>query len=74
VETLAQVGLVFLMFSIGLRLSVRKLRRFGFPIVAAVLLGALAMYYLSRLLAAALGWGSTEGLFLAGMLMISSSP
>jgi monovalent cation:H+ antiporter-2, CPA2 family len=73
VETLAQVGLVFLMFSIGLRLSVRRLRRFGFPIVAAVLVGALAMYYLSRLLAAALGWGSTEGLFLAGMLMISSS-
>ncbi|HZZ18042.1 MAG TPA: cation:proton antiporter [Opitutaceae bacterium] len=73
VETLAQLGLVFLMFSIGLRLSVRKLRRFGFPIVAAVVLGALAMYYLSRLLAAALGWGSTEGLFLAGMLMISSS-
>jgi CPA2 family monovalent cation:H+ antiporter-2 len=73
VETLAQVGLVFLMFSIGLRLSVRKLRRFGFPIVAAVLVGALGMYYLSRLLAAALGWGSTEGLFLAGMLMISSS-
>ena len=31
------------------------------------------MYYLSRLLAAALGWSSTEGLFLAGMLMVSSS-
>jgi CPA2 family monovalent cation:H+ antiporter-2 len=39
----------------------------------AVFLGAIAMYYLSRLLAAALGWGATEGLFLAGMLMVSSS-
>jgi monovalent cation:H+ antiporter-2, CPA2 family len=73
IETLAQVGLVFLMFSIGLRLSLRKLRRLGLPLLAAVFGGAVAMYYLSRLLAASLGWSSTEGLFLAGMLMISSS-
>ena len=73
IETLAQVGLVFLMFSIGLRLSLRRLRRFGPQLVAAVGLGAGVRYYLSRLLAAALGWGTTEGLFLAGMLMISSS-
>lgn len=73
IETLAQVGLVFLMFSIGLRLSLRRLRRLGLPLVAAVFLGAAAMYYLSRLLGAVLGWSSTEGLFLAGMLMISSS-
>jgi CPA2 family monovalent cation:H+ antiporter-2 len=73
IETLAQVGLVFLMFSIGLRLSLRKLRRLGLPLLGAVFGGATAMYYLSRLLAAALGWNSTEGLFLAGMLMISSS-
>jgi monovalent cation:H+ antiporter-2, CPA2 family len=73
IETLAQVGLVFLMFSIGLRLSLRKLRRLGLPLLAAVFGGATAMYYLSRLLAAAIGWNSTEGLFLAGVLMISSS-
>ncbi len=73
IETLGQVGLVFLMFSIGLRLSLRKLRRLGLPLLAAVFGGATAMYYLSRLLAAALDWNSTEGLFLAGMLMISSS-
>ena len=36
IETLAQVGLVFLMFSIGLRLSLRKLRRLGLPLLAAV--------------------------------------
>jgi CPA2 family monovalent cation:H+ antiporter-2 len=73
IETLGQVGLVFLMFSIGLRLSLRKLRRLGLPLMAAVFGGATAMYYLSRLLAASLGWSTTEGLFLAGMLMISSS-
>jgi CPA2 family monovalent cation:H+ antiporter-2 len=73
IQTLAQVGLVFLMFSIGLRLSLRKLRRLGLPLLAATVGGSAAMYYLARLLAAALGWSTVQGLFLAGMLMISSS-
>ncbi|MFZ9683496.1 MAG: cation:proton antiporter, partial [Cephaloticoccus sp.] len=33
IETLAQIGLVFLMFSIGMKLSLRKLRRLGWPMV-----------------------------------------
>ena len=73
IQTLAQIGLVFLMFSIGLRLSVRKLRRMGLGLMVATCAGALIMYYLARLLGAALGWSSTESLFLAGMLMVSSS-
>src|SRR6202142_3146250 len=60
IEALAQVGLVFLMFSIGLRLSLRKLRRLGLPLLAAAVAGAIAMYYLTRLLAAAAGWSGPE--------------
>jgi CPA2 family monovalent cation:H+ antiporter-2 len=73
IETLAQVGLVFLMFSIGLQLSVRKMRRLGLALMLATFGGAVMMYYLTRMFGAALGWGSTESLFLAGMLMVSSS-
>lgn len=73
VETLAQIGLVFLMFSIGLGLSVRKLRRLGMSLLFATFGGAIVMFYLSRLLAVGLGWSSMEGLFLAGALMVSSS-
>jgi CPA2 family monovalent cation:H+ antiporter-2 len=73
IETLAQVGLVFLMFSIGLGLSVRKLRRLGLGLLFATFCGAMAMYYLSRLFALAMGWDARAGLFLAGMLMVSSS-
>lgn len=73
IETLAQVGLVFLMFAIGLGLSLRKMRRLGPGLMLATFAGAITMYYLSRLLSAALGWSHTEGLFLAGMLMVSSS-
>ncbi|MEO7415406.1 MAG: cation:proton antiporter [Opitutaceae bacterium] len=73
IEALAQLGLVFLMFSIGLKLSLRKLQRLGFGLMFATFGGALIMYYLTRVLGAALGWSSTETLFLAGILMVSSS-
>jgi monovalent cation:H+ antiporter-2, CPA2 family len=73
IETLAQVGLVFLMFGIGLRLSVRKLRRLGIALLLAVFFSAAVVYCLSRVLGASLGWSSKESLFLAGMLMVSSS-
>ncbi|MGH7958957.1 MAG: cation:proton antiporter, partial [Opitutaceae bacterium] len=73
VETLAQIGLVFLMFSIGLQLSFQKLRRLGLSLLVATFLGAVVMYQLSRLLAVSLNWSAREGLFLAGMLMVSSS-
>jgi CPA2 family monovalent cation:H+ antiporter-2 len=73
IETLAQLGLVFLMFSIGMRLSVRKLRRLGLSLLIAAMGGAVLIYYLTRLLGAALGWSTIESLFLAGMLMVSSS-
>ena len=73
IDTLAQIGLVFLMFSIGLQLSLRKLRRLGLSLMFATFASAMVMYQLSRLFAAAVGWSATEGLFLAGMLMVSSS-
>ncbi len=73
VDTLAQIGLVFLMFAIGLQLSVRKMRRLGISLMFATFGGAIAMYHLSRIFAVTLGWSAIEGLFLAGMLMVSSS-
>lgn len=73
IETLAQIGLVFLMFSIGLRLSVRKLRRLGLGLMLATFAGAITVFYLSRLFAVSVGWNGREGIFLAGMLMVSSS-
>jgi monovalent cation:H+ antiporter-2, CPA2 family len=73
IETLAQLGLVFLMFSIGMRLSLRKLRRLGLSLLFAAMGGAVLIYYLTRLLGAAMGWSSIESLFLAAMLMVSSS-
>ena len=73
IETAAQVGLVFLMFSIGLRLSLRRLRRLGAGLLLAVGLSAVLVYYATRGLGVAAGLDGTQTLFLAAMLMVSSS-
>ena len=73
IDTLAQVGLVFLMFSIGLHLSLRRLRRLGPSLLVATFAGAIVVYGFTRIFAGAMGWSATEGFVLAAMLMVSSS-
>jgi CPA2 family monovalent cation:H+ antiporter-2 len=73
IETLAQVGLIFLMFSIGMGLSLRKLRRLGLSLVLATFTGAMMVYILTRALGGIIGLSSVETAFLAAMLMVSSS-
>jgi CPA2 family monovalent cation:H+ antiporter-2 len=73
VETLGQMGLVFLMFGIGLRLSIRRLRGFGVSLLLAVGVGASVVYYVTRLASALIGFSRMEGVFLAAMLVVSSS-
>lgn len=73
IQTLAQVGLVFLVFSIGLRLSLSRLRRMGLGLLLAVAASAGILYALTRVAGNAAGLGNVTTLFVAGMLMVSSS-
>jgi CPA2 family monovalent cation:H+ antiporter-2 len=73
IQTLSQVGLVFLMFSIGLGLSLTKLARLGLPTLAATALGAFGMLHLTQLIGALAGWSPLHSLFVASMVMVSSS-
>lgn len=73
VEALAELGLVFLMFSIGLQLSLRRLQRLGVSLFLAAFAGAFVIFQTTRVLAITLGWSGREGLFLAAMLMVSST-
>ena len=73
IAQLSHVGLVFLMFAIGLELSLSKLRRMGLPIIMATAIGALFMFAFTLLLGRALGWTPLQSLFVAAMLMVSSS-
>lgn len=73
IETLAQVGLVFLMFSIGMKLSLRRLRRLGPALLVATAVGAVVMFIFARAVGTALGWPHVQSMFLAAMMMVSSS-
>lgn len=70
---LSQVGLVFLMFSIGLGLSLTKFGRMGAPIIAATGIGAFFVLNLTELAGFAVGWSPLQSMFVAAMLMVSSS-
>lgn len=73
IETLAQVGLVFLMFSIGMKLSLRKLRRLGWPLIVATFVTALIVFGGARMAAPVLGISGEAAVFFAAMLIVSSS-
>jgi monovalent cation:H+ antiporter-2, CPA2 family len=73
IQTLAQLGLVFLMFSIGLQLSLQRMRAVGLPAIAATAVGAFMVFHLGRWLALGMGFTPSQGLFFAAALMSSSS-
>lgn len=73
IQTLAQIGLVFLIFSIGLNLGLSRLKRLGLSTLAATFISAAVVLSGCRLFGLALGWSTTVSLFFAGMLMVSSS-
>jgi len=73
VEEAAKLGLVFLFFSVGLRLSIVKLRRLGVSVLIAVCVAVALIGYLTRMMGLLGGLGGTQTLFLAAMVMVSSS-
>lgn len=73
IQSLAQIGLVFLIFSIGQGIKLQRLRKVGLPLVLATLIIAALVLVGCRVLGTALGWPETYSLVLAGMLMVSST-
>lgn len=70
---LRELGVVFLMFYIGLEMDLRILRRVLAPAFTALCLQTAAFLFIGLQLAPLLDWTSTQGLFLGGLLAISSS-
>lgn len=73
IMALSQVGLVFLMFSIGLGLSLTKFGRLGVATIMGTALGAFFVLNLTQALGLAAGWTGAHTVFVAAMLMVSSS-
>lgn len=73
VQVLAQLGMVFVMFGIGLGFSLRRLRQLGLGVLVATGLGAFLVFTVSRGVGAALGLPPDAAVFFAAMLLVSSS-
>ncbi len=73
VETWGQVGVIFLLFSLGLEFSFKKLVQMGSTAVIGCLTIVIGMMTTGFLLGRAMGWNEMNSLFLGGMLCMSST-
>src|SRR5438128_2478376 len=70
IKTLAELGVVFLMFSLGLEFSLRKLRKVGFTALIAAGLEILLMVAVGYEIGRAFGWKTMDCVFIGAMLSI----
>jgi CPA2 family monovalent cation:H+ antiporter-2 len=73
IHTLAELGILLLLFSLGLEFDLRKLRRVGGVAFLAAILEILLMIWLGYSVGRLLGWGEMDSLFLGAILSISST-
>ena len=73
IETLAELGIIFLMFALGLEFSLRKLRQVGATAFIAASLEILLMILAGYGLGRAFGWNQMDSIFLGAILSISST-
>lgn len=73
VEAWSEIGIIFMMFSVGLEFSFTKLMSMGSKALIAAFLGIIGMIGVGALLGFVMGWGVMESIFLGGMLSMSST-
>jgi CPA2 family monovalent cation:H+ antiporter-2 len=73
IETLAELGIIFLMFALGLEFSLRKLKKVGATAFIAASLEILLMILAGYSLGRAFGWNEMDSIFLGAILSISST-
>lgn len=73
IQTWADIGVIFLMFTLGLEFSVKKIFKMGIRPVVAACVVMFCMMSLGDLVGHLLGWSSINSLFLGGMMAMSST-
>ncbi len=73
VRNLSELGVLLIMFSLGLELSLRRLLRVGAPATLVALIEMGLMLWLGFSAGLAFGWSHTESLFLGAAVCISST-
>lgn len=73
VRQISELGVVFLLFFIGMEFDISRLRSVITPALLAVAAQTVAMLYLARLVSPLLGWDYLNSLFFGCLMCISSS-
>ena len=73
VEAWSEIGIIFMMFAVGLEFSFKKLMSVGSKAFITAFLGIIGMIGVGTLLGFVMGWGVMESIFLGGMLSMSST-
>ncbi len=73
INLLAELGIIILLFVVGLEFSLQKLRKAGIKAIIVGLTELSIMFFLAYIGAFSFGWSHIEALYLAGILSISST-
>jgi CPA2 family monovalent cation:H+ antiporter-2 len=73
IRTLAELGVIFLMFCLGLEFSLRKLFKVGATAFVAAFLEIVLMIWIGFSIGRYFGWNTMDALFLGAILAISST-
>ena len=73
VETWSEIGMVFMLFGIGLEFSFKKLKKVGGTVGITALTELVTMCVVGFMLGKLLGWSQMDSIFLGAMLSISST-
>lgn len=73
IQTLSELGVILLMFSLGLEFSLRKLFSLGATAGLTALIECSLMIWLGFVAGRAFGWSPIESLFAGGAIMASST-
>lgn len=73
IQTWADIGVIFLLFSLGLDFSFKKILKMGMAPVIAAFAIIFSMMVLGMLAGHAFGWSRMDCIFLGGMLAMSST-
>lgn len=73
IKTWSEIGVIFLLFTLGLDFSFKKLVKVGGTAVTGAVTIVAGMMFVGYATGLALGWGHMTSLFLGGMLSMSST-
>ena len=73
ISTWSEIGVIFLLFALGLEFSFRKLMSVGGSVLIAATVNMGSMIVIGYLIGGFLGWTSMDSIFLGGMLSMSST-